>query len=42
VLAEDLLHASVKTRWDGADPQYRPTSMGPFLNRGLGGARFEE
>jgi len=42
VLAEDLLHASVKARWDGANPQYRPASMGPFLNRGLGGARFEE
>ena len=42
VLAEDLLHSSVKTRWDGANPQYRPASMGPFVNRGLGGARFEE
>ena len=42
VLPEDLLHASVKTRWDGANPQYRPTSMEPFLHRGLGGARLED
>ncbi|HEX2827039.1 MAG TPA: DUF2235 domain-containing protein [Burkholderiales bacterium] len=42
VLAADLLHPSVKARWEKANPQYRPTSMGPFIAGGLGAAKFDQ
>jgi glutathione S-transferase len=37
----DVLHATVRARWTGAEPPYRPTSMGGFGD-GIASARIDE
>jgi uncharacterized protein (DUF2235 family) len=38
----DLIHASVKNRWNVPAPSYRPQSMAKFSTAGIGGLKIDE